>query len=119
MGDLLSELERLGADAAVIGGSYEVIAHAADGRDQHGGNPVFSAPMIAMGNAGSAVNLRELALVVRTGKGGGEVDLAQFGASSLGACELFRPSAVLLLDAAAAPELRAALEAVGVAVHAH
>lgn len=90
-------------------------ASAQDERAVHGGNPVFSGPMLAMGRAGSSVNLRESVLVVAAGGSAQRFDLATFGHSSLGACELFRPAAVVG-DAPFDAALRGQLEAAGVRV---
>jgi len=71
--------------------------------------------MIALGSAGSAINIRENTLVVRAAEGKPDVDVNSFGHSSLGACELFRPMAVVF-EALVAAELKSKLEAAGVAV---
>lgn len=86
-------LAAVGSGAAVVGPDGKVLASAQDERDAHGQNPTYSASMIAMGEAGSAVNLRECVLVFAAP--GTAVGVAEFGHSSLGACELFRPAAVL------------------------
>lgn len=102
---MLAEVEGRGHDAGVIGPGGTLLASAPDGRSE-GGNPTLSAAMIAMGEAGSAVNLRECVLVMA---GESSLDLAGFGESSLGACELFRPAAILTrapLDAALAAPLQ-------------
>ena len=82
------------------------------GRAATGGNPVHAATMVAMGRAGSAVNLREHIVVVDPT---GILDLDAFGASSLGACELFRPAAVVCSGPVTEP-LTSTLEAAGVRV---
>ena len=109
---LVQRLRDLGAHAGVFDGAGHCVAHATDQRHRTGDNPVHAAAMIAMGTAGSAVNLREHILVVDAGP---RLDLDSFGASSLGACELFRPAAVVS-STVVAPALRAALEAAGVRV---
>lgn len=106
----LDALRATGSDAGVVDARGECIAHAQDARDQTGGNPVYSAAMVAMGRAGAAVNLREHVVVVGHP---GPLDLATFGASSLGACELFRPAAVVTRGVIE-PRLRQQLEAAGV-----
>ena len=111
---MLAALRALGGAAGVFDAAGRCVAHAADGRPGGGGNPVLAPAMVAMGRAGSAVNLREHAVVVDAPGG---LDLAAFGASSLGACELFRPAAVVA-SGAVEPGLRSVLEQAGVAVHA-
>lgn len=111
---MLAAVWEHGAHAGVCDATGACIAHARDGRADTGGNPVHAAAMVAMGRAGSAVNLREHAVVVDHA---GTLDLAAFGASSLGACELFRPAA-LVTSGPVHAALRAPLEAAGVAVHA-
>lgn len=101
--------------AAILGPSGELRSSAGDGRASSGGNPCLSAPMIAMGEAGSAVNLRECVLLFASGRGSDPIGLAEFGHASLGACELFRPAA-LLADAPLAEELAEPLHAVGTRV---
>ena len=106
--------------AGLFDADGKLLASAADQRALHGGNPVFSGPMIVMGTPGSAVNLRESVLVFLAGGGDSEgstaqIDVATFGHASLGACELFRPS-VVLSNVKFAPELRGLLTAKGVHV---
>ena len=115
---LLSQL----ADA--VGGTPDYVAAvatadalvaAADERASSGGNPTQSAPMIAMGRAGSSRNLRECVLVFAARECDSPVGVADFGHSSLGACELFRPG-TLLSSVALDAELKDALRAAGVPV---
>ena len=89
---LFTTLKQRGHQAGVFSADGRCIASAADERRSKGGNPVYSAPMLAMGRAGSAINLREHVLVVCST---GPLDLAGFGFASLGACELFRPAVLL------------------------
>ena len=107
---LLATLEREGADAGVFDRAGRCIAHARDARVETGGNPVQAATMRAMGRAGAAVNIREHVVAVRHA---GLLDLEGFGASSLGACELFRPAAVVA-GAGFGPMLGGALRAAGI-----
>lgn len=100
--------------AAVVGADGKLIVAAADRRDEHGGNPTFSAAMIAMGEAGAAVNLRECVLVFVAPGTRAAAGIAEFGHSSLGACELFRPAAVLS-NVPLQAELKDALDKIGVA----
>jgi hypothetical protein len=109
---LVAALRRLGGDAGVFDAGGACVAHARDGRSSTGGNPVQAAAMVAMGRAGSAVNLREHIVVVDASD---VLDHDSFGASSLGACELFRPAAVVGSSTVAAP-LRQALESCGIHV---
>ena len=109
---VLGVLRELGGDAGVFDADGRCIAHARDGREASGGNPVQAAAMVAMGRAGSAVNLREHVLVVDVAP---RLDLAALGASSLGACELFRPAA-LVSAAPVEPDLRGLLEDAGIRV---
>ena len=112
---LVARLRSIGGDAGVFDGAGDCIAHAVDRRADTGGNPVWAAGMVAMGQAGSAVNLREHILVVDGPEGGAELSEEAFGLSTLGACELFRPAAVVsALPVSAA--LRRTLEAAGVRV---
>ncbi|MFT4624077.1 MAG: creatinine deaminase [Myxococcota bacterium] len=104
---VLAHLAARGHHAAVVARDGTVVATAADGRAAHGHNPVYSAPMLAIGRAGSAINLREHTLVVAADV---PVDIDTFGLSSLGACELFRPQAVVL-GAPAAVDLEDAFAA--------
>ena len=77
-----------------------------------------------MGRAGSAINIRDCCVVFipEAHASDGDVPasrpitLDEFGLSSLGACELFRPSGVVFLQGAPAKSLRAALNQVGVGV---
>ncbi len=109
----LPELETYGA--GVVTPDKKVAGAALDQRDSHGGNPTFSAAMMAMGRAGSAVNLRESVLVLLVKESGSVLDVAGFGSSSRGACELFRPG-TLLTNASIGPDLRAVLSEAGVPV---
>jgi tRNA(Arg) A34 adenosine deaminase TadA len=111
--DVWRQLRERGEHAAVVDSDGAIIASAADERRASGGNPVRSASMIAMGRAGSAINLREHTLVVCTDFP--SANIAAFGNSSLGACELFRPCAVCF-DVPVEAGLEAALRAAGVAV---
>lgn len=111
--DALPELETYGA--GVVTPDKKVAGSALDQRNASGGNPTFSAAMMAMGRAGSAVNLRESVLVFLVRESGSLVDLAEFGHSSRGACELFHPG-TLLTNASVGPELTAALSEAGVPV---
>jgi tRNA(Arg) A34 adenosine deaminase TadA len=94
--------------AAVLG-CDGVLAEASDGRKASGGNPCRAAVISAMGQAGSAVNLRECAVVWRSGSTPGAAD-AEFGRASLGACVLFRPAVLVTgpLDTAVSEPLEAA-----------
>lgn len=111
--------DRLATDhataAAVLAPSGEILSSAGDRRAVCGGNPCLSAPMLAMGQAGSAVNLRECALLFASGRSRRPIGLGEFGHASLGACELFRPAA-LRADAPLAEELVERLDAAGVRV---
>ncbi len=109
---LVQRLRALGGQAGVFDAAGHCVAHARDGRAATGGNPVQAAAMVAMGRAGSAVNLREHILVVDAA---GTLDLNGFGASSLGACELFRPAA-LVSSGPVTGTLTSTLEAAGVRV---
>jgi len=109
---MVAALRALGGDAGVFDASGTCVAHARDGRASTGGNPVHAAAIVAMGRAGSAVNLREHFVVVDVPD---ELNLDSFGASSLGACELFRPAAVVTSAPVAAP-LRQTLESCGIHV---
>ncbi|MEC7948798.1 MAG: hypothetical protein VX265_14620 [Myxococcota bacterium] len=105
----LAVLRSAGADAGVFRGTGAMIAHATDGRATSGGNPVHAAAMLAIGRAGSAINLREHFVVVDSDE---PLDRATFGESALGACELFRPAAVAA--GGFASDLADALAAAGV-----
>mmetsp|Transcript_101804 Transcript_101804/g.287179 ORF Transcript_101804/g.287179 Transcript_101804/m.287179 type:complete len:336 (+) Transcript_101804:136-1143(+) len=98
-------------EAAVVdeGGS---LSKALDGRLASGGNPCQAAVACAIGKAGSSVNLRECALVW---KSTGTACLEAFGQTSLGACELFRPAALVTRGPVASCLLEP-LRAVGVAI---
>ena len=109
---LIQRLRSLGGQAGVFNAAGRCVAHARDDRPTTGGNPVHAAAMVAMGRAGSAVNLREHIVVVDVS---GALDLDAFGASSLGACELFRPAAVVSPEPATST-LTSMLEAAGVRV---
>ena len=79
--------------AAVIDKHKNIQSLVFDQREKSGHNPTLSAPMLAMGKAGAAVNLRNTVLVVATNKVNTQkISLEEFGHSSLGACELFRPA---------------------------
>jgi cytosine deaminase len=104
-----------GAPAGVVDRTGAIVARSSDQRHQHGNNPTMSAPMIAMGLAGSAVNLRGCVLVLAGGKANQNLTVEAFGDSSLGACELFRPAG-LSTDQAVDPALSAALGRAGVVI---
>jgi tRNA(Arg) A34 adenosine deaminase TadA len=87
--------ERYPTAALVVDHRGQVISRAADERDHVSGNPVFSSVMLAMGRAGSAVNLRDCLVFIGAASESGEISLEQFGHASLGACELFRPAWVV------------------------
>lgn len=101
--------------AGVVTPDGKLAAAAVDQRSVHGDNPTWSGPMIAMGEAGSSVNLHECALVFCAPADVACVGVAGFGYSSLGACELFAPG-VLLVDAPLEDDLRDALEKAHVTV---
>ena len=84
-----------GHQAAVVS-SEGILASAEDERPQSGGNETRSAAMIAMGSAGSQVNLRECVLFFRASDHSPNVNLDEFGAVSMGACKLFKPAKVVL-----------------------
>ncbi|MFA6922053.1 MAG: hypothetical protein WC216_09440 [Gallionella sp.] len=102
------------AEYSRVKGEFTMVGWASDQRKHSGGNPTRSATMIAMGNAGSAVNLRQSVLVLYIAKPG-SVSIADFGDSSLGACELFRPAAILS-NASFDGELTEALRRAGISV---
>ena len=87
--------ERYPLAALVVDDRGRVIGQAADERDQVSGNPAFSSLMLAMGRAGSAVNLRDCLVLIGMRGVAGEIGLEEFGHASLGACELFRPAWVV------------------------
>jgi len=90
-------------EAFVVGPAGELLASALDAKLSSGGNPCRDAVISAMGAAGSAVNLRECAVVCSPGE--------SLGLASLGACELFRPAALVTaepLDDFSVSRLRAA-----------
>ena len=91
--DLSNRLSEIDYQAAIVDYQGKILIQTNDERGKYGGNPVFSSVMLAMGQAGSAVNLRECALMVNF-PDLEEVDLEIFGYSSLGACELFRPAII-------------------------
>ena len=93
--------------AAVINAAGEVVAAAAADKS----HPCRSAVMRAFGLAGSGINLRDHTVVVR----GFFADAAAFGPASLGACELFRPRAVVF-ESQVPANLRTALEGAGCTV---
>ena len=99
-----------GHQAAVVS-SHGILASAEDERPQSGGNETRSAAMIAMGSAGSQVNLRECVLFFRASNHSA-VNLDEFGAVSMGACKLFRPAKVVL-TASPTDELKLSLENAG------
>jgi cytosine deaminase len=111
-GPVLAALRAQGHDVAVVDRSGSIIAGAADERLAHGQNPVYCAAMLAIGRAGSAVNLREHALVVASD---GPVGVHELGWSGVGACELFGPAAVVCAERVM-PDLREILERAGVRV---
>jgi tRNA(Arg) A34 adenosine deaminase TadA len=109
-------LREQGEQAAVVAPDGTVVATAADRRKTSGGNPVESAAMRAFGMAGSAINLREHTLVMALRGEADVADVDSFGLSSLGACELFRPLAVVF-DIPVCDELRQTLTEAGVEVY--
>jgi len=113
---LVAQLRASGKGAAVfVPPDGRAAAMASDDRRSSGGNEVRSAAMQAMGLAGSAVNLREAALAVLAPPGAEVLDMQAFGRVSLGACELFRPAA-LLTDVPVEAGLGSLLKAAGVEV---
>lgn len=80
--------------AYVIGPDGNPIVDAEDSRDENAGNPTFSAPMRAMGLAGSNVNLRECSLFCFH-TDGQPMHRSDFGEASVGACEVFRPAQIV------------------------
>ena len=105
---------RSAANAVVVDRAGTVLATASDDRETCGGNPCRSAPIAAMGHAGSSVNLRECAIGFMTGRDT-PVGVAEFGLASVGCCELFRPAAVFS-DAPFDNELSRLLETGGTRV---
>ena len=103
-----------GHQAAVVS-SEGILASAEDERPQSGGNETRSAAMIAMGSAGSQVNLRECVLFFRASDHSPNVNLDEFGAVSMGACKLFKPAKVVL-TASPTDELKLSLENAGIQV---
>ena len=97
---------------AVVDRSGSIVAAAVDERHAHGQNPVYCAAMLAMGRAGSAVNLREHALVVAADE---PLGVHELGWSGVGACELFGPAAVVCAGPVMR-DLREILERAGVRV---
>lgn len=85
------ELTKLKHTAAVIDPRGELLASSADERKESGGNETRSAVMLALGRAGSKVNLRECVLFFM----GSSAEIADFGTVSAGACQLFRPALVV------------------------
>merc|ERR1711897_49775 len=55
-------------EAFIIGPAGELLASALDGKSSSGGNPCRDAVISAMGAAGSAVNLRECAVICSPGE---------------------------------------------------
>ena len=102
------------AKAVVVDREGAVLESASDGRADHGGNPCLGAPIVAMGRAGSSVNLRECAVGFLVGRDA-PVGIADFGLASMGCCELFRPAAVFS-NAPFDDELTGVLEGKGIAV---
>lgn len=101
-----------GHQAAVV--SAETIAASAeDERPRSGGNETRSAVMIAMGSAGSSINLRECVIFFQTSSP--ILSLEEFGPVSVGACKLFRPAKVVV-TADPAAELKSSLEDAGIPV---
>ena len=102
-----------GHEVAVVGPSRDILASAQDERLQSGGNETRSAAMIAMGSAGSQVNLRECVLFFKAPGPNPSVD--DFGAVSIGACKLFRPAKVVV-TAPPSVELKSSLLDAGIKV---
>ena len=92
LSDLVGKV-RLAQEAVVLGAKGP-LSSAQDERPQSGGNETRSAVMLAMGRAGSHVNLRECAILYRSSKD--TTSLADFGPVSVGACKLFRPCRIIL-----------------------
>jgi len=103
---------RAEGEAAVIGPDADVLAVASDGCQASGGNCCRSAVISAIGQAGSAVNLRECAIVWRHSTT--KADLAAFGRACVGACVLFRPA--VLVTYPIDTEVSEHLEAAGIVV---
>ena len=77
--------------------------------------------MRAIGLAGSAVNIRQCAIIFQATQrvDNKTVSVDEFGLSSVGVCELFRPSLVWICNALPSPELEGMLRKVGVPVNQH
>ena len=90
-------------------------ASAEDERDQSGGNETRSAVMLAMGKAGSHINLRECVIVFKaiSTPSSSTISLDDFGTVSIGACKLFRPAKVVL-TAPPSIELESSLKDAGI-----
>ena len=86
-------LKEVAHEAVVIGAEGVALSSAEDERPESGGNETRSAVMLAMGRAGSHVNLRECAILYRSSKE--TTSLADFGPVSVGACKLFRPYKII------------------------
>eukprot|EP00928_Gymnodinium_smaydae_P029799 TRINITY_DN22343_c0_g1_i1.p1 TRINITY_DN22343_c0_g1~~TRINITY_DN22343_c0_g1_i1.p1 ORF type:complete len:341 (+),score=30.63 TRINITY_DN22343_c0_g1_i1:31-1023(+) len=111
--DAFALLQRKNENAAIVSSDGRVISSSADERKVYDGNPVRCATMRAFGLAGSAINIREHTLVIHS-----EVqpmDVNAFGLSALGACELFRPRAVIF-NTGVTTELEKTLTAAGIEV---
>ena len=101
-----------GHQAAVVS-AESIAASAEDERPRSGGNETRSAVMIAMGSAGSSINLRECVIFFQTSSP--ILSLEEFGPVSVGACKLFRPAKVVV-TADPAAELKSSLEDAGIPV---
>jgi len=74
----LALLDERGHGTAVLAPDGSIVATASDERASRGGNPVESSIMRAIGIAGSAINVREHTLVVRTMSSAPVVDIDSF-----------------------------------------
>ncbi len=75
----------------VVGRNKKILAGSEDLRESFGENPVYSHVMLALGKAGSHINLRDTALFVYSKSKKEIIDESLFGEVSLGACQLFKP----------------------------
>jgi len=79
----------------VVGKNKEILGESNDLREKFGDNPVYSSVMMAIGKAGSHINIKDTALFVFSQSRKRKIDEKLFGEVSVGVCQLFRPAYVV------------------------
>ncbi len=79
----------------VAGKNKKILGESNDLREKFGDNPVYSSVMMAIGKAGSHINMKDTALFVFSQSSKSQIDEELFGEVSVGVCQLFRPAYIV------------------------